>query len=140
MVRRVLRIIREEEAGINAGLAPKILDLDLHDSDNGMDGDGREGSGAEATTSADAYKSTLKTRSLYNLLEFVPNPMRGGQGGAASSHGDSDGVSRAGKVEKAANWKAIKTTSIEGINELLLEIENFSSEVAEQALEHIHQK
>ena len=125
---------------MNAGLAPKDLDLDLHGSDNETDGDGREAAGEEATTSADAYKSTLKTRSLYNLLEFVPNPMRGGQGGAASSHGDSDGTSRSGKGEKAANWKAIKTTSIEGINELLLEIENFPSEVAEQAFEHIHQK
>lgn len=38
-----------------------------------------------------------------------------------------------------ASWR-LKHNVIEGINELITEVENFSSLIAEQALEHIHQK
>ena len=36
-------------------------------------------------------------------------------------------------------WK-LKHNVIEGINELLQEIDNYHAQVAEQALQHIHQK
>lgn len=130
VVRRVLHIIREEEAS----LVVKTIS-DVSNPAESDDEDGDDGASLSPAVLAAANRSALKAPSLHNLLESLPVPS--GTHVALSSGGDSDGKSKS--VDKNPKTWKLKHSVIEGINELLQEIDNYHSQVAEQALQHIHQ-
>ncbi|XP_024358672.1 uncharacterized protein [Physcomitrium patens] len=85
---------------------------------------------------AAANRSALRAPSLHNLLESIPDPVKTPEAPAASV-GDSDSKSRSGD-RNSVSWK-LKHNVIEGITELLQDLDDYHTHVAEQALEHIHQ-
>eukprot|EP00250_Pteridium_aquilinum_P015954 c22857_g2_i2 orf=281-1489(-) len=133
VVRRVLHIIREEEVSIATSTEAELVAGS--DSDDNADSDNDGPPGLSAAVLAAANKSFLRAPSLHNLLEsvFVPSAAVV----PSSSGGDSEGKSRSCD-KNSKGWK-LKHAVIEGINELLDDIENNHAQIAEQALEHIHQ-
>lgn len=127
VVRRVLHIIREEEAS----LATKII-ADVSNAVVSDDEDCDETTSFSAAVVAAANRSVLRGPSLHNLLESLPATTCN-----ASSGGDSESRSKSGEKNPTV-WK-LKHNVIEGINELLQEIDNYHAQVADQALQHIHQ-
>lgn len=133
IVRRVLHIIREEEVSVATGTGAEVeAGLDSDDNDD-SDHDGLPGLSAAAL--AAASRSALRAPSLHNLLESVPIPSTVVV--PSSSGGDSEGKSRSAD-KNSRGWK-LKHAVMEAINELLEDIDNYHAQVAEQALEHIHQ-
>lgn len=133
IVRRVLHIIREEEVSVATSTVAEAGAGS--DSDENDDSNHNGQSGLSAAALAAASRSALRARSLHNLLESVPTPSAAVT--VASSGGDSEGKSRS-LDKNSKGWK-LKHAVIEAINELLEDIDNYHSQVAEQALEHIHQ-
>eukprot|EP00249_Psilotum_nudum_P012480 c23810_g1_i2 orf=522-1502(-) len=132
VVRRVLHIIREEEASlIMANAAGVSYAAESDDDDNSA-----AHSVLSATALAAANRSALRAPSLHNLLESLPS-VQAGTHGASSSGADSEGRSKS--VDRNPKISKLKHNVIEGINELLEEIDSYHSQVAEQAIEHIHQ-
>ncbi|KAJ7532602.1 hypothetical protein O6H91_13G011800 [Diphasiastrum complanatum] len=133
VVRRVLHIIREEDASLETdGVTGINL---ITDSDDENDGYNIAQSGVSAAAVAAANRSALRAPSLHNLLEWIPSS------GATTTVGPTitDPEVRSRSSDKnSRSWK-LKHSVIEGVNELLNDIENYHSQVAEQALEHIHQ-
>lgn len=130
VVRRVLHIIREEEAS----LATKTMTDVINEAESdGEDGDGTASFSAAVVASVN--RSVLRAPALHNLLESLP--ATSGTSCNASSGGDSESKSKSAEKNPKI-WK-LKHSVIEGINELLQEIDNYHSQVAEQALQHIHQ-
>lgn len=130
VIRRVLHIIREEEAS----LATKPIS-GVGNAAESEDEDNDDSASLSATVLAAANRSALRAPSLHNLLESLP--FTSGIHGTLSSGGDSEGKSKSGD-RNPKTWK-LKHCVIEGINELLQEIDNYHSQVAEQALQHVHQ-
>ncbi|KAG6543346.1 hypothetical protein Mapa_015260 [Marchantia paleacea] len=131
IVRRVLHIIREEDASLATTVVTGVTTaVDSDDEDNL---DIREQASSHAVAAAN--RSVLRAPSLHNLLESMPNPVRADV--TVASTGDSDARSRSGD-KNSRSWK-LKHNVIESINELLVELQDYHSQVAEQALEHIHQ-
>ncbi|CAM6113365.1 unnamed protein product [Calypogeia fissa] len=137
IVRRILHFIREEDASLAstnvvAGVSAPVTSDDEDISDS------REQNALQAIESshavAAANRSVLRAPSLHNLLESMPNPARSD---ITASVGDSEVRSRPGD-KNSRSWN-LKHNVIESINELLAGLEDYHSEVAEQALEHIHQ-
>ncbi|XP_047174153.1 translation initiation factor eIF-2B subunit beta-like [Vigna umbellata] len=130
IVRRVLHIIREEDLS----LVTDALAGSGSDDEDDVERDDYPALSAAAV--AAAARSTLRPPSLQTLLEDVtdsaavpPTP---------SSTGDSDGKSRS--VEKGTRGRKLKHDVIEAVNELIQDITSCHEQIAEQAVEHIHQK
>ncbi|CAL1355978.1 unnamed protein product [Linum trigynum] len=118
IVRRVLRIIREEDAsGVTYGLPS--------DGDNQETADCTDGQ----VSSADvlATRRLLRSPSLHGLLDRVPN-----------AHADDMGGKRKAPADKNAKAWMLKHNVMEAINELVEEISGCHQQIAEQALELIH--
>ncbi|KAL2634935.1 hypothetical protein R1flu_006414 [Riccia fluitans] len=132
IVRRVLHIIREEDASLAITVVPGVnVAVDSDDEDNS---DIREQSSSHAVAAAN--RNVLRAPSLHNLLESNPNPVKADV--TVASTGDSaDTKSRSGD-KNSRSWK-LKHNVIESINIMLDELQDYHSQVAEQALEHIHQ-
>jgi translation initiation factor eIF-2B subunit beta len=129
IVRRVLHIIREEDVSLTSPVVPGVtVESDDDESD--------AKSSYSASAVAAANRSALRAPSLHNLLESIPEPVIAPEAPAASV-ADSEARSRSGD-RNSVSWK-LKHNVIEGITELLQDIENYHSQVAEQAIEHIHQ-
>ncbi|KAI8545967.1 hypothetical protein RHMOL_Rhmol07G0079000 [Rhododendron molle] len=133
IVRRVLHIIREEDLSL-ATAAIGGLNLSAEsDEDDDFNRDDHPVLSAAAV--AAAARSTLRPPSLQALLEDVPNPATVPR--SSSSGGDSEGKSKsADKTSK--RWK-LKHNVIEAVNELIQDISTCHEQIAEQAVEHIHQ-
>ncbi|KAH9322762.1 hypothetical protein KI387_017401, partial [Taxus chinensis] len=133
IVRRVLHLIRDEDLAL-ATTGVEALNV-VVDSDDEDDTQHENPSQLSAAALAAANRSTLLAPSLHNLLESIPGPAVASR--PDSSGGDSEGKSKS--VDKnSKSWK-LKHGVIEAINELLEDIDNCRSQIAEQALEHIHQ-
>ncbi|PSS24327.1 Translation initiation factor eIF-2B subunit beta like [Actinidia chinensis var. chinensis] len=133
IVRRVLHIIREEDLSL-ATAAIGGLGLDAgSDDDNDVDGD--EHPVLSAAAVAAAARSALRPPSLQTLLEDLPNSAAVPH--ASSSGGDSDGKSKSAD-KTSRSWK-LKHNVIEAVNELIQDISTCHEQIAEQAVEHIHQ-
>ncbi|CAI0383078.1 unnamed protein product [Linum tenue] len=118
IVRRVLRIIREEDAsGVTDGLPS--------DGDNQETADYADGQ----VSSADvlATRRLLRSPSLHGLLDRVSN-----------AHTDDMGGKRKAPADKNAKAWMLKHNVMEAINELVEEISGCHQQIAEQALELIH--
>ncbi|KAK7323316.1 hypothetical protein VNO77_26784 [Canavalia gladiata] len=130
IVRRVLHIIREEDA--TAAMADLGLSAASDDEDDAERGDHPVLSAAAVAAAA---RSTLRPPSLQTLLEDTPDlaavPL------TCSSGGESEGKSRS--VEKGSRGRKLKHDVIEAVNELILDISTCYEQIAEQAVEHIHQ-
>lgn len=150
IVRRVLHIIREEDVSLSAVFEGKLpgkyggtadgkyggtVDGNFEEGSETGDVYGEEGSFSAVAVAA-ATRSFLRAPSLHNLLESVPAVARTSSDSASSVDWESRG--RGVDVKSTRSWK-LKHNVIEGISELLEEIVNFRSQLAEQALEHIHQ-
>lgn len=134
IVRRILHIIREEEAALASS---KIVAVDAgsETDDDDDDSDRDDLPGLSAAAVAAASRSALRAPSLHNLLESAPS--QSAVIAPSSSGGDSEGRSKLGD-KNSKGWK-LKHAVMEAINELLQDIDSYHSQIAEQALEHIHQ-
>ncbi|GLJ40595.1 hypothetical protein SUGI_0838010 [Cryptomeria japonica] len=133
IVRRVLHLIRDEDVAL---ATTDVAGLNVStDSDDEADTRHENSSHLSAAALAAANRNTLRAPSLHNLLESIPIPAVASC--TASSGGDSEGKSKSAD-KNSKSWK-LKHGVIEAINELLEEIDNCHSQIAEQALEHIHQ-
>ncbi|MCO5584146.1 hypothetical protein L7F22_038069 [Adiantum nelumboides] len=128
VVRRVLHIIREEEASLETKTLADVSFIVLSDDD-----ESDEKASFSAAAVAAANRSVLRAPSLHNLLESIPARAAAC---TTSSGGDSESKSKSGE-KNSKIWK-LKHSVIEGINELLQEIDSYHAEVADQALQHIH--
>ncbi|KAK7334698.1 hypothetical protein VNO80_26459 [Phaseolus coccineus] len=133
IVRRVLHIIREEDLSLVTDAMAGFGMSATSDDEDDVDRDDQPALSAAAV--AAAARSTLRPPSLQTLLEDVtdsaalpPTP---------SSTGDSDGKSRS--VEKGTRGRKLKHDVIEAVNELIQDITSCHEQIAEQAVEHIHQ-
>lgn len=133
IVRRVLHIIREEDVSL---ASDSILDSTLDSDDEDEFGNVARRSALSAVSVAAATRNTLRAPSLYNLLESVPGTAAT-QVARVPSATESEARSRSG--DRNLMSRKLKHNVIEAITELLQEIDNCHSQVAEQALEHIHQ-
>ncbi|KAL3692899.1 hypothetical protein R1sor_006550 [Riccia sorocarpa] len=132
IVRRVLHIIREEDASLATTVVSGVtVAVDSDDEDNL---DIREQASSHAVAAAN--RNVLRAPSLHNLLESNPSPVKADV--TVASTGDStDTKSRSGD-KNSRSWK-LKHNVIESINIMLNELQEYHLQVAEQALEHIHQ-
>ncbi|KAL6953139.1 hypothetical protein U1Q18_047672, partial [Sarracenia purpurea var. burkii] len=134
ILRRVLHIIREEDLAL-ATAAIGGLNLSAEsDDDDDVDRDDRPVLSAAAV--AAAARSTLRPPSLQTLLEDAPNSAAVPR--TSSSGGDSEGKSKSAD-KTSRSWK-LKHNVIEAVNELIQDIATCHEQIAEQAVEHIHQK
>ncbi|KAF3790317.1 Translation initiation factor eIF-2B subunit beta [Nymphaea thermarum] len=132
IVRRVLHIIREEDLSL---VTTGIGDLSLSPGSDDEDNDEQEDRPAlSAAAVAAASRSVLRAPSLHTLLEDIPVATTAPH--PSSSGGDSEGKSKSDKNSRG--WK-LKRGVIEAINELINDIDHCHSQIADQALEHIHQ-
>ncbi|KAE8009882.1 hypothetical protein FH972_006289 [Carpinus fangiana] len=133
IVRRVLHIIREEDLSLTtaaiAGLGVSAV------SDDDDDAEGNDHPVLSAASLAAAARSTLRPPSLQTLLEDVPDSAAVPH--TSSSGGDSDGKSRS--ADKSSRTRKLKHDVIEAVNELIQDITTCHEQIAEQAVEHIHQ-
>eukprot|EP00899_Mesostigma_viride_P007147 jgi/Mesvir1/16433/Mv18156-RA.1 len=161
VVRRVLHIIREEDAvlaheQLNAAQTLQAHVEDAQGGDGSEDEDYDDGGSDEGNgfgTGKVEFKaqtpgmSGRRTASLHNLLEANPRPRPGGSDkpsalSKGTIHENAPLEPEAKQPEKPALPKAkqgqLKTRVIEAINELLEEIDSIHIQIAEQAIEHIH--
>ncbi|KAF5469821.1 hypothetical protein F2P56_010380 [Juglans regia] len=133
IVRRILHIIREEDLSLTtAAIAGLGLSAGSDDEDDTDQDIHPVLSGASLAAAA---RSTLRPPSLQTLLEDVPDS-------AAIPHTSSSGCDSEGKSKSAdrssRTWK-LKHDVIEAVNELIQDIATCHEQIAEQAVEHIHQ-
>ncbi|XP_073025933.1 uncharacterized protein [Primulina eburnea] len=132
VVRRVLHIIREENLSLTtAAVGGLSLSAESDDEDDVHD----DYPALSATMVAAAARSALRPPSLQTLLEDVPNAIALPY--AYSSGGDSEGKSKS--TDKNSVTRKLKHNVIEAVNELIQEISTCHEQIAEQAVEHIHQ-
>ncbi|OMO85763.1 Initiation factor 2B-related protein [Corchorus olitorius] len=113
IVRRVLHIIREEDLSLTtAAMAGLNLSAVSDDEDD---------------TDRDDHPT---------LLEDVPDSAAVPH--TSSSGGDSEGKSKS--ADKSSRSRKLKHDVIEAVNELIQDINTCHEQIAEQAVEHIHQK
>nr|DAD29398.1 TPA_asm: hypothetical protein HUJ06_030866 [Nelumbo nucifera] len=133
IVRRVLHIIREEDISLATNAIGGLgLSVGSDDEDDAAKDDHPALSAAAV---AAAFRSTLRPPSLHALLEGVPDS--GAVPHASSSGGDSEGKSKS--ADKSTRSRKLKHDVIEAINELIQDIDTCHEQIAEQAVEHIHQ-
>ncbi|XP_051119308.1 uncharacterized protein LOC127243346 [Andrographis paniculata] len=132
VVRRVLHIIREEDHSL-ATAAIGELSLGAESDDEHVLHDDHPV--LSATAVAAAARSALRPPSLQTLLEDIPHSASAPR--TSSSGGDSEGRSKS--ADKNLVTRRLKHNVIEAVNELILEISNCPEQIAEQAVEHIHQ-
>lgn len=132
VVRRVLHIIREENLSLTtAAVGGLSLAAESDDEDDAND----DYPALSATMVAAAARSALRPPSLQTLLEGVPNTIAVPY--TSSSGGDSEGKSKS--ADKNSVTRKLKHNVIEAVNELIQEIATCHEQIAEQAVEHIHQ-
>ncbi|KAI5681687.1 hypothetical protein M9H77_02915 [Catharanthus roseus] len=134
-VRRVLHIIREEDLTLTtAGIGGLSLSAGSDDDDDDeTEQDGHPVLLAAAVTAA--ARSSLRPPSLQTLLEDVPHAAAIQH--TSSSGGDSEGKSKS--ADKNSSSRKLKHNVIEAVNELIQDITTCHEQIAEQAVEHIHQ-
>ncbi|KMZ71901.1 S-methyl-5-thioribose-1-phosphate isomerase [Zostera marina] len=133
IVRRVLHIIREEDL---ASTTTAIGGLGLVvGSDDDEVSERYNNPALSAVAVAAAARNTLRAPSLYTLLEDASHAATTIP--PSSSGGDSEGKSRSDRSHRS---KKLKHGIIEGLNELIDEIDSCHEQISEQAVEHIHQK
>ncbi|KAK6163048.1 hypothetical protein DH2020_002889 [Rehmannia glutinosa] len=133
VVRRVLHIIREEDLSL-ATAAVGGLSL-AAESDDEDDIDRDDHPVLSATAVAAAARNALRPPSLQTLLEDIPHSAAAPH--TSSSGGDSEGKSKS--ADKNSVTRKLKHNVIEAVNELIQEISTCHEQIAEQAVEHIHQ-
>ncbi|GAA0165959.1 translation initiation factor [Lithospermum erythrorhizon] len=134
IVRRVLHIIREEDVSLtSAAIGGMSLAAGSDDEDNWDNEDHAELSAA--SVAAAAARSSLRPPSLQTLLEDVPHLTAAPH--TSSSGGDSESKSRS--ADKSSRIRKLKHNVIEAVNELILDITTCHEQIAEQAVELIHQ-
>ncbi|KAI3968152.1 hypothetical protein MKX01_018455 [Papaver californicum] len=133
ILRRVLHIIREEDLSL-ATTAVGGLGLSA-DSDDDDDAERDDRTLLSATAVAAASRSTLRAPALHTLLEDIPDSAAAPH--TPSSGGESEGKSKS--ADKSVRSRKLKHDVIEAINELLEDIDTCHEQIAEQAVEHIHQ-
>ncbi|XP_010464343.1 PREDICTED: translation initiation factor eIF-2B subunit beta-like isoform X1 [Camelina sativa] len=135
VVRRVLHIIREEDLSLTTAA---MAGLDLLDASDDDDIDNCKGIGYPAMSAAvvaAAARSTLRPPSLQTLLEGTPESATVPY--TSSSGADSESKSKS--ADKSSLTRKLKHDVIEGVNQLIHEISGCHEQIAEQAIEHIHQ-
>ncbi|XP_010552035.1 PREDICTED: translation initiation factor eIF-2B subunit beta-like isoform X2 [Tarenaya hassleriana] len=131
VVRRVLHIIREEDLSLTTAV---MAGLDLLDVSDDEDDCKRSSHPAmSAAVVAAAARSTLRPPSLQTLLEGTPDSATVPY--TSSSTGDSEGKT----ADKSSSTRKLKHDVIETVNQLISEIATCHEQIAEQAVEHIHQ-
>ncbi|KAI9398577.1 hypothetical protein POPTR_003G199301v4 [Populus trichocarpa] len=134
IVRRVLHIIREEDLSLTTAA---ISGLNLSATSDGDDDDDGDGERDEHTvlSAAAAARNALRPPSLQTLLEDMPESVAIPH--TYSSGGDSEGKSKS--ADKSSRTRRLKHDVIEAVNELIQDINTCHEQIAEQAVEHIHQ-
>ncbi|KAF8403607.1 hypothetical protein HHK36_011711 [Tetracentron sinense] len=155
IVRRVLHIIREEDLSLStSALGGLTLSAESDDED---DAERDDHPVLSAVSVAAASRNTLRPPSLQTLLEDVPDSAAVPH--TSSSGGDSEGKSKffdgfSGvrivqliifeddnvAADKSSRSRKLKHDVIEAVNELIQDIDTCHEQIAEQAVEHIHQK
>ncbi|KAI9156169.1 hypothetical protein LWI28_001646 [Acer negundo] len=133
IVRRVLHIIREEDLSLTTAAISGMNLSAVSDDDD--DGDRDDHPVLSAAAVAAAARSTLRPPSLHTLLEDMPDSAAVPH--ASSSGGDSEGKSKS--ADKSTITRKLKHDVIEAVNELIQDIITCHEQIAEQAVEHIHQ-
>lgn len=133
IVRRVLHIIREEDLSLATAVIGGLSLSAGSDDDEDVDQDHHPVLSAAAV--AAAARSTLRPPSLQALLEDVPHVTAVPH--TSSSGGDSEGKSK--HADKNSRSRKLKHNVIEAVNELIQDIGTCHEQIAEQAVEHIHQ-
>ncbi|KAK6233494.1 hypothetical protein QUC31_005900 [Theobroma cacao] len=134
IVRRVLHIVREEDVSLTTAAMAGLNLSAVSDDEDDADRDDRPVLSAAAV--AAASRSTLRPPSLQTLLEDVPDSAAVPH--TSSSGGDSEGKSKS--ADKSSRSRKLKHDVIEAVNELIQDINTCHEQIAEQAVEHIHQK
>ncbi|KAL5539321.1 hypothetical protein UlMin_042268, partial [Ulmus minor] len=133
IVRRVLHIIREEDLSLTTAA---MADMNLSTvSDDEDDTEHDDLPVLSAAAVAAASRSTLRPPSLQTLLEGIPDAAAVPR--TSSSGGDSEGRSKS--ADKSSRTRKLKHDVIEAVNELIQDISTCYEQIAEQAIEHIHQ-
>ncbi|KAH9698461.1 translation initiation factor eif-2b subunit beta [Citrus sinensis] len=125
IVRRVLHIIREEDLSLTTAAIGELNLSAVSDDENDDDRDGNTTLSAAAV--AAAARSTLRPPSLQTLLEDTPVSAAVPQ------------TSSSGAADKSSRSRKLKHDVIEAVNELIQDIVTCHEQIAEQAVEHIHQ-
>ncbi|KAH9750290.1 translation initiation factor eif-2b subunit beta [Citrus sinensis] len=125
IVRRVLHIIREEDLSLTTAAIGGLNLSAVSDDENDDDRDGDSTLSAAAV--AAAARSTLRPPSLQTLLEDTPVSAAVPQ------------TSSSGAADKSSRSRKLKHDVIEAVNELIQDIVTCHEQIAEQAVEHIHQ-
>lgn len=135
IVRRVLHIIREENLSLATAAIAGLNVSPVSDDDDDDDAERDEYPVLSATAVAAAARSSLRPPSLQALLEDVPDSAA--VPATSSSGGDSEGKSKS--ADRSSRSRKLKHDVIEAVNELILDITTCHEQIAEQAVEHIHQ-
>ncbi|KAF8043043.1 hypothetical protein BT93_A1400 [Corymbia citriodora subsp. variegata] len=133
IVRRVLHIIREEDLSLST-VAMVGLNVSAVSDDEG-DTDQDDHPVLSAAAVAAASRNTLRPPSLQTLLEDLPDSAAVPH--TSSSGDDSEGKSKS--ADKSSRSRRLKHDVIEAVNELIEDISTSHEQIAEQAVEHIHQ-
>ncbi|KAK2374109.1 NagB/RpiA/CoA transferase superfamily protein [Trifolium repens] len=133
IARRVLHIIREEDLSLATAAIAGLELSGVSDDEDDVQRDDYPVLSAAAV--AAAARSTLRPPSLQTLLEDAP--IAAAIPHTSSSGGDSEGKSRS--VDKGSRGRKLKHDVIEAVNELIQDISTCYEQIAEQAVEHIHQ-
>lgn len=134
IVRRVLHIIREEDLSLTTA-AIGGLDILAESDDEDDNGNANDHPVLSAAQVAAASRSSLRPPSLQTLLEDVHDASAVHP--TSSSGGDSEGKSKS--ADKSSRSRKLKHDVIEAVNELIQDIATCHEQIAEQAVEHIHQ-
>lgn len=134
IIRRVLHIIREEDLSLSTA-AIGDLNISVGSDDDAEDDDKDDRPVLSAAAVAAAARSTLRPPSLQTLLEDVPDATAVPH--TSSSGGDSEGKSKS--ADRSSRSRKLKHDVIEAVNELIQDIATCHEQIAEQAVEHIHQ-
>ncbi|KAK9154697.1 hypothetical protein Sjap_002177 [Stephania japonica] len=150
VVRRVLHIIREEDLSLATTAIGGLGLYDVSDDEDYVEQDDQPVLSAAAV--AAAARSTLRAPSLHTLLEGTPDSAAAPH--ASSSGGDSEGKSKCelasaerefsdlfshAAADRNSRTRKLKHSVIEAVNELIQDIDSCHDQIAEQAVEHIHQ-
>ncbi|WZZ28822.1 hypothetical protein YC2023_012223 [Brassica napus] len=123
----------EEDLSLATAAVAGLDLLDASDDDEDVNGKGIGYPGMSAAVVAAAARSTLRPPSLQTLLEGTPES-------ATVPYTSSSGADSESKTaDKSSITRKLKHDVIEGVNQLIHEIAGCHEQIAEQAVEHIHQ-
>ncbi|KAI5342154.1 PREDICTED: translation [Prunus dulcis] len=134
IVRRVLHIIREEDLSLTTAAMAGLNMSTVSDDEDDDERDNHPVLSA-AVVAAAAARSTLRPPSLQTLLEDMPDAAAVPH--TSSSGGDSEEKTKS--ADKSSRSRKLKHDVIEAVNELIQDIGTCHEQIAEQAVEHIHQ-